>query len=82
MYLISCDPGISGAIAIFENNDLIDFFNIKNTKARIQMQRTSLIFTAQYRDQEQKKWCFSVPFYITPHKYRRGLYSFSRRWDS
>lgn len=32
MYLISCDPGISGAIAIFENNKLIDCVNIKKTK--------------------------------------------------
>lgn len=32
MYLISCDPGISGAFAIFENNKLIDCVNIKKTK--------------------------------------------------
>ncbi|HHK8643324.1 TPA: hypothetical protein ACQYFB_004796 [Vibrio parahaemolyticus] len=32
MYLISCDPGISGAFAIFENNKPIDCVNIKKTK--------------------------------------------------
>lgn len=32
MYLISCEPGISGAIAIFENNEIIDCINIKKIK--------------------------------------------------
>ncbi len=32
MYLISCDPGISGAFAIFENNKPVDCVNIKKTK--------------------------------------------------
>lgn len=32
MYLISCDPGISGAFAIFENNKPVDCVNKKDKR--------------------------------------------------